>query len=403
MKLENYLIEKSIGKSAFGEVYLTSKKDDPKKYATKKILREEIENKGYMNYLRNEIIILQYLNHPNIIKFIEVKKTKKNFFIILEYCNGGNLSQALKKYIEKNGKPFDEKIVQHFMKQIIGAFKYIHEKKIIHRDITLDNILLNYDNEEDEKNFNLMNANINIIDLGFACKIEKDCIEDYLIGSFINTDPLILKEYSSNKKTKQFVYNEMTDIWSIGAICYEMLIGKPIFYSENIDESVKNIEEGTYTIPITMSHEAVSFLNGMLQYDSKRRLTAVQLSKHDFLNKDSKDFHSINLQKVSKLIDEKGLKLNAKNNNSIWSIFNANSENLLTSILGSQFVKPTNENEKIEFENLKKIEPNVTSSSFLQLPFEGIPDNKEVIEENINVNNYLFPPPGGGDFFDWLD
>ena len=75
MKLENYLIEKSIGKSAFGEVYLTSKKDDPKKYATKKILREEIENKGYMNYLRNEIAILQYLNHPNIVKFIEVKKT----------------------------------------------------------------------------------------------------------------------------------------------------------------------------------------------------------------------------------------------------------------------------------------------------------------------------------------
>ena len=129
MKLENYVLEESIGKVAFGELYLTSIKDDSKKYATKKILREEIENNGCMNYLRNEIAILQYLNHPNIVKFKEVKKTKKHFFIIFEYCNGGKLSQALKKYKEKYGKPFDEKIVQHFMKQIISAFKYMHEKK----------------------------------------------------------------------------------------------------------------------------------------------------------------------------------------------------------------------------------------------------------------------------------
>ena len=150
----------------------------------------------------------------------------------------------------------------------------------------------------------------------------------------------------------------MTDIWSIGAICYEMHIGKPIFYSENIDESVKNIEEGTYTIPITMSHEAVSFLNGMLQYDSKRRLTAVQLSKHDFLNKDSKDFHSINLQKVSMLVNEKQLKINVKNNDFIWSIFNVETEKFLISIEGKQLIKPIDKTEKIEFENLEKEELN---------------------------------------------
>ena len=92
MKLENYKLEKCIWKGAFGDVYLTSIKDDPKKYATKKISREEVENCEYKNYLRNSIVILQYLNHPNVVKFQEVKKSKRNFFIILEYCNGGNLS-----------------------------------------------------------------------------------------------------------------------------------------------------------------------------------------------------------------------------------------------------------------------------------------------------------------------
>ena len=81
MKLENYLLEESIGKGAFGEVFLTSLKDDPKKYATKKILREDVEKSEAMKYLRNEIAILQYLNHPNIVKFKEVKKPRKIFIL----------------------------------------------------------------------------------------------------------------------------------------------------------------------------------------------------------------------------------------------------------------------------------------------------------------------------------
>ena len=410
MKLENYELEKKLGEGAFGEVWLTSKKDDTKKYATKKMDREEIEKSESMKYLRNEIAILQYLNHPNIVKFQEVKKTKKHFYIIMEYCNGGDLSKALEKYIEKYGKPFDEKLVQHFMKQIISAFRYIHEKKIIHRDVKLENILLHYDDEEDKKNFNLMKAQVKIIDFGFACKISKEGLQYSVLGSPINMDPLILKKLNSShnpkfKKEKQLGYNEMADIWSIGTICYEMLIGSPAFDSQDMEELVKKVEDGSYSIPTSLSHEVVSFMNGMLQYDGKRRLTAAQLSRHDFLNKDIKDFHPIDLQKVSKKVDENGLHINAKNNTSIWSIFNANSENLLTSIVGNQFIKPIDEKEEIAFENLKKKDPNVTTASFLQLPSKGIPDNptdkkvtgmtKEEMEK-FKDSNYVF----SGSIFD---
>ena len=410
MKLENYELEKKLGEGAFGEVWLTSKKDDTKKYATKKMDREEIEKSESMKYLRNEIAILQYLNHPNIVKFQEVKKTKKHFYIIMEYCNGGDLSKALEKYIEKYGKPFDEKLVQHFMKQIISAFRYIHEKKIIHRDVKLENILLHYEDEEDKKNFNLMKAQVKIIDFGFACKISKEGLQYSVLGSPINMDPLILKKLNSShnpkfKKEKQLGYNEMADIWSIGTICYEMLIGSPAFDSQDMEELVKKVEDGSYSIPTSLSHEVVSFMNGMLQYDGKRRLTAAQLSRHDFLNKDIKDFHPIDLQKVSKKVDENGLHINAKNNTSIWSIFNANSENLLTSIVGNQFIKPIDEKEEIAFENLKKKDPNVTTASFLQLPSKGIPDNptdkkvtgmtKEEMEK-FKDSNYVF----SGSIFD---
>jgi serine/threonine-protein kinase ULK/ATG1 len=381
MIVDNLTLEKCLGKGAFGEVYLTTKKGvENKKFATKKFEREEIEQGEAMKYLKNEIIILQYLNHPNIVKFEEVKKTKKHFYIVMEFCNGGELSKALEKYQEKYGKPFPEEIVQHFMRQIVDAFKYMHERKIIHRDVKLDNILLNYDNEEDKKNMNLMKAQVKIIDFGFACKISKAGLQYTALGSPINMDPLILKKInSSSKKARQLGYNQKADIWSIGTICYEMLIGKSAFDAEDMDELVSKIEDGSYTIPTNLSSEVISFLNGMLQYDSSRRLSADQLSRHAFLTKNVQDFKPIDLKKVEKKVDSKGLKINVKKNSSIWSIFNAEDEDKLANIQGNDFVKPIDEREELEFEKQKKAKEQ--NCPFVQLPSKGIPDNPT----NMNV------------------
>ena len=377
MKLENYELDKFLGKGAFGEVYLTIKKGENKKFATKKLDRLEMEKEEEaMKYLKNEIIILQYLDHPNIVKFEEVKKTKKHFYIITEYCNGGDLTGALEKYQEKYGKPFPEEIVQHIMRQIISAFKYLHSLKIIHRDVKLDNILLNYENEEDKENLNIMKAQVKIIDFGFACKVSPKGLQYSVLGSPINMDPIILKKLnSSTNKTRQLGYNESADIWSIGTVCYEMLIGRSAFDADDMKDLVKKVEDGSYTVPTNLSHEVVSFLNGMLQYEGKRRLTAAQLSRHDFLKKNIKDFHPIDLKKISNKVGEDGVKINVKSNKTIWSIFNSDSESLLTSIVGNEFIKPIDEKEELDFEELKKAGPSSTTSSFLQLPSKGIPDN----------------------------
>ena len=366
MIVDNLTLEKRLGKGAFGEVYLTTKKGvDNKKFATKKFDRDVIEKGEAMKYLKNEIIILQYLNHPNIAKFEEVKKTKKHFYIVMEYCNGGELSQALAKYKEKYGKPFSEEIVQHFMRQIISAFKYMHERKIIHRDVKLENILLDYDNEKDKENFDLMKANVKIIDFGFACKISKAGLQYTALGSPINMDPLILKKINSNsRKARQLGYDQKAD---------EMLIGKSAFDADDMEDLVNKVETGDYSVPTNMSSEVVSFLNGMLQYDSIRRLNADQLSRHAFLTKDVKDFTPINLKKVESKLDPKGIKINVKKNASIWSIFNADDETKLTNIQGNDFIKPIDEKEELEFEKQKK--KDATNRNFVQLPSKGIPDN----------------------------
>ena len=407
MIVDNLILEKCIGKGSFGEVYLTTKKGSTQKYATKKFERDQIEGTEAMKYLKNEIIILQNLKHPNIVKFEDVKKTKKHFYIVMEYCNGGELSKALEKYQEKYGKPFSEEIVQHLMRQIIDAFRYIHSLKIIHRDIKLDNILINFDTEEDKENLNMMKATAKIIDFGFACRISKSGLQYSTLGSPINMDPIILKKLNSTgRKSRQLGYDQKADIWSLGTICYEMLIGRSAFDAEDMDELVSKIENGTYTVPTNLSKEVISFLNAMLQYDSHARLNSLELSRHAFLTTDIKNFHSIDMQKVSKKVDNKGLNINVKRNKSIWAIFNADDEDKLNKISGNQFNKPIDEKEEYEHEkrspspeknvnNQDKVEPEIRqiqsfpmpnmsgmnpnnpsySGPMLPNPFQGIPGN----------------------------
>ena len=247
------------------------------------------------------------------------------------------------------------------MRQIIDAFRYIHSKRVIHRDIKLENILLNFESEKDKEELNMMKATVKVADFGFACYISNSGSLYSTVGSPINMDPVILKKKNdASKKARQLGYDQKADIWSLGTICYEMLIGKSAFDAEDMEELVDKIEKGTYIIPTSLSHEVVSFINGMLQYDSQKRLSSDELIKHPFLTKEVKDFHPIDLNRVSKKVNEEGLEISTKKNKSIWAIFNANDEKKLLGINRKNALKE--EDLDIIFEDL-------------MLPSEGIPGN----------------------------
>ena len=386
MQVDNLILEKCLGKGAFGEVYLTKKAGDNNKiYATKKYERDKIENTEAMKYLKNEIAILQTLNHPNIVKFEDVKKTKKHFYIVMEYCNGGELSKALEKYQLKFGKPFSQEIVQYLMRQIIDAFKYIHGQKIMHRDIKLDNILLNFQNEKDKKDLNMMKAQIKIIDFGFACKIAKDSLTYTAIGNPINMDPLILKKLNTpGRKARQLGYDQKADIWSLGAICYEMLIGRAAFDAEDMKDLVNKVEAGKYKVPTSLSKEVISFLNGMLQYQPTQRLTIEQLNNHPFLANNIQNFHSIDLRQVSNKLDKnkKEIIIDVKKNKSIWAIFNQEDENKLNNIPGQLTPIPeVNERER------KKSQENHLVNKIEDDGFPIRNTNTYHIKQKMGINN----------------
>ena len=129
---------------------------------------------GYYKYFENELRILKDLHHPNIVHLEDVKKDDKYYYIVMEFVNGGSLTDCLKKYQMKYGKSFPEEIVQYLMRQIVDAIKFIHKRNIIHRDLKLDNIMVNFDNDNDKNNLNMMRAKVKIIDFGFATKLTPD-------------------------------------------------------------------------------------------------------------------------------------------------------------------------------------------------------------------------------------
>ena len=207
------------------------------------------------------------------------------------------------------------------MKQIVSAVRYLHKKTILHRDIKLDNILINYDTEEDRRKNNLLKAKVKLIDFGFARYLEKEKLAYSTLGSPINMDPIILKKLNKVEHYNEYGYDEKVDIWSLGTICYEMLVGKNAFEAENMKDLLKKVSKGNYSIPTTLSKEAASFLIGMLQFDLKKRFTAEQLYRHKFLNKSFKELKKINLKDVQNHLKGSKININANINQSIIDAF----------------------------------------------------------------------------------
>ena len=328
MQVDDLILTKSLGKGAFGEVFLTQKIGCKELYATKRLDRKFSEKPENIKRLSNEITLLKKIHHPNIVRLIELKKTKSHCYIVMEYCNGGDLSGCLKKYKATHRRPFSEEIVQYIMRQVVSGLNFLHSNKIIHRDLKLDNILVTFNSENDKNSLNMMKAVVKIIDFGFATtlKAKNSNLAFTVLGTPVNMDPQILQNMQNH--TINQGYDDKVDIWSLGTLCYEMLVGHMAFSGSSMQELCQKVKEGTYSLPTNLSEEVVSFINGMLQKDPKKRLSASELLKHNFLVKNVKSFKPLDVRKVPGTVGPGGImQINSgagnKNNlqQTVWDIF----------------------------------------------------------------------------------
>ena len=323
MIFEDLTFIKIIGKGSFGQVYLTSRKGHSEFYATKIIKKIIADSAKVKKYFHNEINILKEIEHKNIMRLIEIKQNSENYYLICELCNGGSLRQCVNKYLKMYNKTFSEEIIQYLMKQIIEALKYLHGKHIMHRDLKLDNILVNFKDENDKSVLNMYGAEVKIIDFGFAAHVDKkQDLHKSVLGSPMYMDPKLLKKYTRTSNIDITGYDESIDIWSLGNIFYEMLTGKLAFDTNDIKILEQKIDTGFYSLPTTSYKEVVGFLIGMFQYDSEKRLTAEELSKHDFLSKNIRHFVRIDINTVKNYIKNDKLVISIKEDKTLWNMFN---------------------------------------------------------------------------------
>ena len=266
---KKYVPIKLLGTGSFGSVYEAQNIVFLNSVAMKIINKSEsaLDEAEILN----EINILKKLSHPNIVKIFEFYITKAHYYIVTEFCKEGELFSYIKK-------KFSERQLAVLFYQIFSGLWYLHDNKILHRDIKLENIMISgkeIDQSTDEELFW-----IKIIDFGTAKIFEKNKKEKDVVGSSYYIAPEVLKKN----------YNEKCDVWSVGIILYMTLVGRAPFDGKDDDEIIHNIKTGNYNNNHNEklkehSEEVRDLLSKLLEKDSKKRYSAKEALEHPWFKK----------------------------------------------------------------------------------------------------------------------
>jgi serine/threonine protein kinase len=219
----HYRAGKMLGRGAFGKVTLGMHKLCRKLVALKSINKEFMSDDRQKSKIMHEVSILLRLRHRSVVQLYETFETKRHMILSMELCAGGDLLN----YVRKR-KKLDEEEAKVIFKQIIQGLGYIHRKRILHRDIKLDNILL------DGK------GRVKIADFGVSKYVRANDVMHEQSGTPAYIAPEILRE----KGYRGF----KADVWSAGVVFYAMLFGTVPFKASNMKELHKMIIKGKYSL-----------------------------------------------------------------------------------------------------------------------------------------------------------
>ncbi|KAK1444665.1 serine/threonine-protein kinase [Babesia gibsoni] len=249
-----------LGKGSYGQVLKARHKETGETNAVKIIRKANIENAMRM---KREISIMKTLDHPNIVKLLEVYEDEDCLYLVMEMCAGGELFDE----IVRRGC-FDEKYAATMMRQIFSAVAYCHKRSILHRDLKPENIL--YANMTDE-------SPIKVIDWGFATK----CYEQHKFHTLVGTPYYVAPEVLLGN------YDKSCDMWSAGVIMFIMLVGYPPFHGNDNATILKNVKRGTINfVPHhwrNISRSAVQLITRCLSYDPRYRISAKEAFNHEWI------------------------------------------------------------------------------------------------------------------------
>ncbi|KAE8352538.1 kinase-like domain-containing protein [Aspergillus coremiiformis] len=256
-----YKFGRTLGAGTYGIV--REAESSSGKVAIKIILKKNVRGNEQMVY--DELEMLQALNHPNIVHFVDWFESKDKFYIVTQLATGGELFDRICDY----GK-FTEKDASQTIRQVLGAVNYLHERNIVHRDLKPENLLyLTRD----------PSSPLVLADFGIAKMLENPGeVLTSMAGSFGYAAPEVMLKQGHGKAV---------DMWSLGVITYTLLCGYSPFRSENLSDLIEECRGGRIIFHERywrdVSKDAKDFILTLLQPDPSKRVTSVEALKHSWL------------------------------------------------------------------------------------------------------------------------
>lgn len=245
--LENFDIGRPLGKGKFGNVYLARERQTKFILALKVLFKKQLEKAGVEHQLRREVEIQSHLRHPNILRLYGYFHDASRVYLILEFAPRGELYGELQRC-----GGFSEERSATYMMELADALNYCHSKKVIHRDIKPENLLLG------------ANGELKIADFGWSVHTPSSR-RSTLCGTL---------DYLPPEMIEGKTHDEKVDLWSLGVLCYEFLVGHPPFEAKSNEETYRRISRVEYTYPpqTNFSAGAKDLVARLLKHNPMHRL-----------------------------------------------------------------------------------------------------------------------------------
>ncbi|XVE86585.1 hypothetical protein DITRI_Ditri18aG0045200 [Diplodiscus trichospermus] len=220
LTIGDYVLKSKLGESSVSTVWKAESKSSGEVVVVKQVFLSEL-NKHLADCLDCELHFLSSVNHPNIIRLFHVLQSESCLFLVLEFCSGGNLAS----YIRHHGR-VQEQLARRFMQQLGSGLEVLQSHHIIHRDLKPENILISGSKND---------VVLKIADFGLSRSLDPGKYAQTVCGSPLYMAPEVLQFQS---------YDEKVDMWSLGAILFELLNGYPPFHGRS------NVQVGGLTCQI---------------------------------------------------------------------------------------------------------------------------------------------------------
>lgn len=258
--IDDFELGRPLGKGKFGQVWLARERTYGFIVALKIISKKDIRGCENTRQLRREIEIHSNLRSENIIRMYGYFYDMESVYLVLEYAGNGEFF----KMLTVSGR-FGEKIAADYIFQVSNALYHMHKLNVIHRDIKPENMLMGSDNK------------VKIADLGWAVR-NTDKKRYTYCGTL---------EYLAPEMYAKFNHDKSLDMWCLGVLCYEFLVGSPPFESKarSPRETYEKVKTLSYEIPPFISEDARSFISSLLVVNSEKRMRVEMVPKHTWIVK----------------------------------------------------------------------------------------------------------------------